>query len=205
MQHPGKFWDEKFDKPGYNYGKEPNVFFKAQLDRLIPGKLLLPAEGEGRNGLYAAQNGWEVTAFDVSIVGRKKALALAEENGVKVDYLVGDLLDLPLEEDCFDALACIYAHFPPNVRAIYNQQLSKLLKPGGTIIFEAFSKEQLEYQKHQASGGPKSFEMLFSEEEVKKEFPGINFEYLSTEEVNLSEGAHHNGLGSVVRMVGKRL
>lgn len=86
------FWNQRYDEPEYAYGTQPNLFFKDQLDQLTPGKLLMPAEGEGRNAVYAAGKGWEVTAFDSSSSGQKKALRLAQEKKVTLNYLVADAL-----------------------------------------------------------------------------------------------------------------
>ena len=95
----------------------------------------------------------------------------------------------------------IYAHVPAEIRKDFHQHLTRLLKPNGIIIFEAFSKEQLNY----SSGGPKSLDMLYSKEEVKEEFSGIHFDYLTTEIIHLDEGKYHQGPGSVVRFIGKKL
>jgi len=84
-----QFWDERYSQPEYAYGREPNVFFREQIEPLQPGRLLMPAEGEGRNGVYAARKGWVVDAFDISEKGREKALRLAEEMGVAIHYQVG--------------------------------------------------------------------------------------------------------------------
>ena len=86
------FWDERYSSEEYVYGVEPNQFFKQVLDKIpVPGKLLLPGEGEGRNAVYAAKCGWLVDAYDQSINAQKKALKLAEINDVIINYSVVDL------------------------------------------------------------------------------------------------------------------
>ena len=111
-----QFWDERYSSKAYAYGTEPNAFFKEKLSIIPPGKLLLPAEGEGRNAVFAAMQGWEVTAFDQSKEGKRKALLLAGEKGVKLDYLVGTLEDMAFEAESFDAIGLVYAHFPAELK-----------------------------------------------------------------------------------------
>lgn len=196
------FWNERYAQNDYAYGIHPNLFLDDSIGKLPEhGKILFPAEGEGRNAVFAAKNGFEVTAFDLSIEGKRKANKLANENNVQIDYLVGILEDLNFEPNSFDGAVLIYAHFPKAIRKAMHQQILRLLKPNGMIIFEAFSKEQLHYP----SGGPKEFAMLFSEEEVKEEFENVTFDFLKTEIIELNEGAFHQGKGSVVRFIGKKI
>ncbi|SDX87330.1 class I SAM-dependent methyltransferase [Flavobacterium degerlachei] len=195
------FWNERYAENEYAYGIQPNQFFSESISKLPEnGKILFPAEGEGRNAVFAAKNGFEVFAFDTSMEGKKKADKLANDNGVKIDYRVGILEELDFEPASFDGVVFIYSHFPKAIRATIHQQIERLLKSNGVVIFEAFSKEQLQYP----SGGPKDIEMLFSEEEVKEEFKNIAFDFLKTEIIELSEGPFHQGKGSVIRFIGKK-
>ncbi len=198
-EHPENFWNKRYDATEYIYGTTPNNFFKQQLDRLKPGNLLLPAEGEGRNALYAAKQGFDVTAFDSSSSGRKKALKLALENGINLNYRIADVLEFQNDQQ-FDVLGLVYAHFPSEIRKMANQRLLKFLKPNGKVIFEAFAKEQL----GNASGGPKNRDMLFSMEEVNEEFAGLQFELLERQTIQLDEGEHHKGKAEVIRFVGTK-
>jgi len=195
-----QFWNERYAASNFAYGKESNQFLKENLHFLPKGKVLFVAEGEGRNAVFVAKNGYEVSAFDYSESGQQKALMLAQEQGVSVDYLVSDVLELPYEKESFDGIVLIFAHFPAEIRKQAHLKLLELLKPGGKIIFEAFGKEQLNY----TSGGPKDIDMLFSEGEVRNEFPGISFDSLSTEKIVLDEGLFHQGEGVVVRFVGTK-
>lgn len=188
-------WDERYAQNEYVYGKQPNEFFRQQLQALRPGKILLPAEGEGRNAVFAALQDWSVVAFDSSVEGKKKALALAQEMGTSMDYQISSFENFDTEEQ-FDAIGLIYAH---NLNREENhKRLSKSLKKGGVIILEGFSKEQLNYN----SGGPKNIEMLFSVDELKSDFESFSSLNIWTEEIELSEGNYHSGKASVVRMVG---
>ena len=198
-------WNERYSKEEFAYGEEPNNYLKEQLDKLRPGKILFPAEGEGRNAVYAARLGWAVSAFDISIEGQKKALQLAEANHVKIDYQVGELQAMNFKESEFDAIALIYAHFPAEIKSPYHRELDKFLRKGGTIIFEAFSKNHLDYViKNEKIGGPRDIESLFSIDEIKSDFPNYEFAELAETEIELSEGLFHNGTASVIRFVGRK-
>ncbi len=205
MDNWTKVWEDRFGKDEFAYGTEPNDFLKTQIALLQPGKILFAAEGEGRNAVFAAKNGWEVSAFDISQEGKKKALQLALENHVTLDYQIGQLAELDFTPNQLDAIALIYAHFPADIKSNYHQQLDKLLKPGGTILFEAFSKNHLEYVTSNPNvGGPKDLAMLFSIEEIQHDFPNYEWIYLKEEIIDLHEGIYHNGTGSVIRFVGRK-
>ncbi|AZJ35096.1 class I SAM-dependent methyltransferase [Tenacibaculum singaporense] len=200
-----EFWNEKYQNTNFAYGKEPNLFFKKELQKIKTGKILLPADGEGRNSVYASKLGWDVTATDLSIEGKSKALKLASEFNVNLKYVVGDIQDLELPKESFDAIGLIYAHFSAWKISIIHQKLTTLLKPNGYIIFEAFSKNHLNYQKNNPKiGGPKDVDMLFSIEQIQQDFTGFEIQVLEEKEVFLNEGDSHNGKGSVIRFIGKK-
>lgn len=195
--YPADFWNERYAQKEFAYGTQPNVFFKEQLDQLEAGNILLPAEGEGRNALYAATQGWGVVAFDISKSGQEKAMQLSATQKVAINYQVTGVLEFTSQEQ-FDVIALSYAHFPANIRKQAHQHLLQFQKPNGVVIFEAFAKAQL----GKPSGGPKNIEMLFSIEEIKDEFPQLDFTLLSEEHINLSQGAYHQGKSDVIRFVG---
>ncbi|PJZ43750.1 class I SAM-dependent methyltransferase [Leptospira brenneri] len=200
-----KRWDERYSKEEFAYGEIPNQFLEAQLPKLDRGSILFPAEGEGRNAVYAAKLGWKVSAFDISSEGQKKAFQLAKREEVSIDYQVGTIESFNYTKEQFDAIALIYAHFPANIKSEYHQKLGALLKQGGYIIFEAFSKRHLEYlAKDEKMGGPKEIDMLFSIEEIQSDFPNYHISILEEKEVELKEGAFHDGTGSVIRFVGQK-
>lgn len=195
-------WNERYRNEEYAYGTEPNAFFKYHIDNMPVGKILLPAEGEGRNATYAAKKGWDVHAFDISIEGKHKAEQLSRSHKVNIKYEVGDLYDLPYEERSFDVIALIFAHFPAEIRSDYHNYLSKLLKTEGTIIFEAFSKDHLQFrQKNPSVGGPADISNLFSEGELRSYFHNYIFNQLDSKELYLEEGIYHQGLGYVIQCV----
>ena len=198
-------WNERYSKEAYAYGEHPNNYLKAQLEKLPVGNILFAAEGEGRNAVYAAELGWMVTAFDISMEGKNKAMRLAEKHKVTINYLVGEMEKMNFKPGQFDVIVLIYAHFPAEIKSSIHLQLDNYLRKGGTIIFEAFSKNHLTYNsKNPKVGGPKEIDVLFSIEEVRADFAGYEVEELVEKEIELNEGVFHNGLGSVVRFVGKK-
>lgn len=197
------FWDGRYSESDYVYGTEPNVYFKSKLDMLPPGSLLLPAEGEGRNAVYSASNGWQVKAFDSSSVGRMKALNLAESLNVKIDYEFTNDEDFYSTES-YDAAAFIFSHFG-NVRNNKTfPKLSGYIKPGGHIIFECFSINQIEFQQKHGSGGPSEIDMLFSTGDIHEIFPDFEILDLAQRTINLIEGKYHHGYASVIDFFGKK-
>lgn len=198
-------WDNRYSQEEFAYGTGPNNYLKEQLEKLPKGKILFPAEGEGRNAVFAAKLGWTVIAFDISIEGQKKALRLAERNNVVIDYRVGELQTLNFTDGEFDAIALIYAHFPASIKSQLHKALDKYLRKEGTVIFEAFSKDHLNYLAQKENvGGPKDIESLFSIEEIKTDFTNYNVIELKETEIFLNEGLYHNGHGSVIRFVGRK-
>lgn len=199
------FWNQRYRQEAFAYGKAPNQYFKENIQKLNPGKILFPAEGEGRNAVYAAQLGWDVYAFDISEEGKTKAKKWARENKVSINYQVGQLPDLNFGNGTFDAIALVFAHFPPNIKAEYHQLLDKKLKKGGMVIFEAFSKNNLDYRKKNPDiGGPLDKDLLFSTEELESYFKNYEVLELVEKEVDLNEGLYHKGKGSVIRFLGRK-
>ncbi len=199
------FWNQRYRAPEFMYGKKPNVYLKEKLTKFKPGTILFPAEGEGRNAVFAASLGWRVSAFDRSTEGRKKALSLAKEYQVEIEYETAELEDIGYRTAEFDAIALIFAHFPPEIRKVYFQHFNSCLKKGGILIFEGFSKKHLENQKINPSvGGPKELKLLFSEQELKEDFPNFDFLEFKERQVELNEGLFHKGKGSVIDFVAQK-
>ena len=196
----GKFWDERYSTTEFVYGTEPNYFFKNELDKLTPGNILLLGEGEGRNAVYAALNGWKVDAVDFSAKAKEKALQLAEENDVHINYKVVDLSKYKLKQNNYDAVAIIYLHLKPDIRGFIHSQVSESLHTGGKLILEVFEKEQLV----KSSGGPQKLEMLYSIEELKKDFVNMKIEFLKKHYINLDESDHHSGDAVVIRLIAEK-
>jgi SAM-dependent methyltransferase len=197
----GTFWDQRFAERGYAYGEEPNVFLSGQLSELDPGALLLPAEGEGRNAVWSAVRGWRVHAFDTSTVGRDKALATARRHSVEIVYelrsVAEDLSDL---EDRFDAAGLVFMHLPPEIRRQAHRAVARCLRPGGRLILEAFSKEQLE----RGTGGPREASLLYEVADLEHDFEDLEILSLKRCDVELAEGKYHRGESSVLRLLATR-
>ncbi|MTI33097.1 class I SAM-dependent methyltransferase [Xanthovirga aplysinae] len=201
-----ELWNERYKNQEFVYGKDPNLFFKEWLKKFKPGSILMPADGEGRNGVFAARMGWKVTSFDLSVEGRTKAFQLAKEKGVTLDYRVGDFDQLQFERESFDVVGLVFAHFSAEKKSIFHKKLNDYLKPGGIIIFEAFSKKHLNYYKlNPKVGGRMGKDMLFSEAEIMTDFENYEKIRLQEEEIQLNEGKNHIGRGSVIRFVGRKV
>lgn len=194
-------WNQRFSEDGYAYGTEPNQFFKEEIDKRSPGRMLLIAEGEGRNAVYAAQIGWQVDAFDFSEAAKNKAMKLAESKGVNVNYTVLDMKDISLKDNYYDAAALIFVHVDPELRSEVIKKIVASLKQEGIIILEVFEKEQV----GKSSGGPKDAALLYSLEEVVEEFADLDFITLSKELIELNEGKYHQGEAVVIRFVGAKV
>ena len=200
-----EFWNERYGRDEYVYGEEPNEYLKEHLPRYPVGSVLFPAEGEGRNAVFAAKLGWKVSAFDQSKEGQKKALKLAEKNHVTINYQVGEFKDIHYKDGEFDAIVLVYAHFPTDKKSVYHKILSQYLRKGGIIIFEGFSKTHHQNQQiNKKAGGPKDIDMLFSIKEIRTDFSNCEIIELEEKEVELEDGLFHSGKGNVIRFIGRK-
>ena len=192
------FWNQRFGETDYVYGTEPNAFFKSVIDGLKPGKLLLPAEGEGRNAVYAATLGWQVDAIDFSEAGRDKALRLATQHGAMIRYEIADATSYTTLER-YDLIGLFYFHLAPDRRRAAYRNYSDLLEVGGKIVAEFFHPDQL----GNSSGGPKQLDWLIPETELAETFADLEIELLERREVELDEGPYHRGAAVVTRFIGQ--
>ncbi len=193
------FWSQRFAAQEYAYGEQPNVFFRQQLDLLPVGKLLLPAEGEGRNAVYAACKGWEVWAYDFSEAAREKAMSLAQKCGeLHFRYDLCTHQEASYPEEYFDVVALIFAHTPE--RKLLHERAVHWLRPGGMLLLEGFSKKQLHY----TSGGPKQEALLFDRAMLKSDFQSLSTFEIEEAVVVLDEGPYHQGQAAVIRVVGRK-
>ncbi|MEX2380332.1 MAG: class I SAM-dependent methyltransferase [Vicingaceae bacterium] len=194
------FWNERYRNKEYVYGKSPNEFLKKQLSHLPVGKILLPSEGEGRNAVYAAENGWEVTAFDQSESAKSKAEQLATDKNVDINFQLADASTFDYGKEEYDLIALIYAHFPPKLRKKVHTACVQALKKGGHLILEGFRTEQLNFQ----SGGPKKEEMLFTDKMIKEDFKSLAVKQLYLPIIHLNEGKYHQGEAAVIQYIGQK-
>ncbi len=191
------FWNQRYSEPGFAYGTAPNAYFKSVIDKLPPGKLLVPGAGEGRDAIYAATLGWDVLAFDQSEAGRDKALKLASEHNVSIRYEITDVQHFVTTEK-FDAVALIFFHLPPVLRQAMHVGMQEWLPQGGHVIIEAFTPAQLQ----NTSGGPKELSFLLTSEILAKELSYLKILENAEMQTELDEGPYHKGLADVVRMHG---
>lgn len=195
------FWDQNFSAPGYKYGTAPNAFLADQAHRITPGgEVLVPGDGEGRNSVWLAQQGFKATAMDASAVGLEKARALADERRVALQAEQGDLADWAPEPGRFDAVVLVYVHLPEAIRRGAHRRLASGLRPGGWLILECFHPGQLPH----TSGGPKDPGMLYTPEMLGEDWDGLLVAEMAWDgETVLSEGPGHQGLAHVTRWIGR--
>lgn len=193
-------WNNRYSSDEFVYGKKPNKFFEEEINKLKPGKLLMLGEGEGRNAVYAAVQGWDVDAVDQSEAGKAKATQLSSEREVKINYHVDDVYSYTPKQNYYDAAAFIFIHLEEKLRSIVFKKAVNSLKSGGKIILEVFEKDQIKYD----SGGPKDEALLYSLEDISGEFIELDFEKFSKEIITLDEGKYHQGKAAVIRFVGEK-
>jgi SAM-dependent methyltransferase len=194
------FWNKRYQDTDFVYGTQPNVYFKEQINLLKPGSLILPADGEGRNAVYAASKGWDVTAVDYSKEGRDKALQLANAKSVKIQYHLSDLSVFDFPVVTYDAVAFIYVHLPRSIIETVYQNVINSLKKGATVIVEVYSINQL----GRDSGGPQDERVLYTKNRLKELLSGTEIQFLEEQEIELNEGKYHNGKAMVLRALATR-
>lgn len=194
------FWDKRYAENETVYGKQPNRFFKNFIDTHKPGTILLPAEGEGRNAVYAAGKGWKVDAFDFSEEARKKAIILSKESNLAINYWRDEIENFRASKK-YDAAGLIYVHLPKNIRETFHREIHNSLKSGGYLIFEAFAKEQI----HLNSGGPKDVSLLYDAPAICSDFPFLHIISCGQKEIELNEGIFHKGKAAVLQLTGQKL
>jgi len=193
-----KMWDERFARADPVYGNEPNAFLKEQAAHWKPdGRVLVPGDGYGRNGLWLAGQGFHVHTVDLSPVGVERARTTAQAQGAHMTIECADLTRWDWPSGEFDAVASIFLHLPPEIRAAMHASMLGALRQGGILILEAFTPAQLQY----SSGGPKQVELLYTAEILRHDFASAEPVELAEEIVDLHEGPMHSGPGAVVHAV----
>ncbi|WP_058368640.1 class I SAM-dependent methyltransferase [Psychrobacter sp. ENNN9_III] len=197
-------WNERYSKPEYVFGTEPNDFLKEQFQRIpAGGRVLCLAEGEGRNAVFLAEQGYRVTAMDLSDVGLNKALKLAIDRDVTITTQVADLADYQFGENEWDGMVSIWAHMPTDVRQYIHTQIVPALRPNGVFILEAYTEQQLDME---AVGGPPAAQKVRfnSLKNIQNELTELE-EIIGVEKQRMvTEGTGHHGLSAVVQFVGKK-
>ncbi len=199
MGHPeAEFWDRMYDGDAYRFGVEPNAFLAARAGAIRPGgAVLCIGDGEGRNGVWLARQGFRVTSLDQSAVAARKCAQLATRSGVEIESVIGRLPEHPLPEAGFDAIVLIFVHLRPELRRQVHAAALRALRRGGVVILEAFTPAQL----GRPSGGPRFVEALQTASELAKDFAALEIRELAELETELDEGEGHCGPAAVVRLV----
>ncbi len=190
-------WDERYSSDEYVYGTKPNEYLASVANQLPTGKVLCLAEGEGRNAVYLAEQGYDVTAVDASRVGLEKAQRLAKERGVKIKTVVADLADFEIEENSWDGIVSIFCHVPPIIRKPLHRKVVAGLKSGGVLILEAYRPKQLDY----GTGGPPVAELTMTLDGLKEELEGLEIKQGAELDRDVTEGLFHTGIGAVVQVI----
>lgn len=195
-------WNERYSEDGYAYGDVPNDFLRENYERLPTGKVLCLAEGEGRNAVFLAENGYDVTAVDFSEVGLQKANELAGNRNVSIKTVQADLAEFEIAENNWNAIVSIWAHVPSIIRRGLHLKVVKGLKSGGAFLLEAYTPKQIEF----GTGGPKAeqIDLTMKLSDLKRELDGLQFEIAGETERQINEGKYHNGQSAVVQILAFR-
>ncbi|MFP4080125.1 MAG: SAM-dependent methyltransferase [Ectothiorhodospira sp.] len=196
-----EFWDNRFAASEYVYGTAPNAYLLAHHALYRPGqRVLCVGDGEGRNGVWLARRGLEVTSVDFSRQALAKAEALAQHHGVVVNTVCADLVGWDCPRDHFDHVVSIFLHLPPPQRRMVHASMFRALRPGGWLLMEAFHPEQV----HHDSGGPRDLNMLYSSITLREDLMDGEFRELAEVAVHLDEGPGHQGRAAVTRALIRR-
>ena len=202
MSEPVNPWDERFAGEEYLFGEAPNAFLARQATHLpAHGLALAVADGEGRNGVWLAQQGLSVVSLDGSRVAQAKAKRLAERAGVTMEIVLADIAAWTWPTDRYDVVAAIFIQFAdPQLRAEMFRGMIAALKPGGLLLLEGYGTKQLEY----GTGGPRTLENLYTEEILLEAFGDLDIISLESYDAEISEGPRHVGMSALVDLVARK-
>jgi cyclopropane fatty-acyl-phospholipid synthase-like methyltransferase len=198
-----QFWNERFDKKEFIFGKEPNEYLVEQVSLYLKpnSSVLCIADGEGRNGVWLAKQGMRVTSFDVSDIALSKANQFAADNKVNIEYSLCDTDGFDWQTNSYDAVVAIFIQFAdPEMRARIFKQVHQTLKLGGLFILQGYTPKQLVYK----TGGPSLIEHLYTEEMIRELSQDFEILQIQCYEKELSEGARHTGMSALLGMVAKK-
>lgn len=193
-------WNTRFSGEDYFYGTEPNDYLKAQADALVPGEALCLGAGEGRNAVYLAGLGFDVTAMDISAVGLTKALKLAQSRGFHLTTHEANIVTEPFGEARWDLITSIFCHLPSAVRPELYRKVVRALRPGGHFILEAYTPEQLQLK----TGGPREIDLLLEPEATEAQLEGLEFLHVESKRRTIKEGLGHQGESAVLQIFGQK-
>lgn len=194
---PRSMWEDRFSIESYLYGTDPNEFLRDNVSVLPAGKVLCLAEGEGRNAVFLAESGFDVRSVDFTEAGVAKTLRLAEQRGVSVQAVLGDLAVVDIGSVRWDSIVSIFAHMPPKVRRSLHARVVTALKPGGVFLLEAYTPDQI----GRGTGGPSTPEMTMTLAGLRDELAGLEFVHAVELQREIVEGPGHTGVGAVVQLI----
>ncbi|MGD0185013.1 MAG: class I SAM-dependent methyltransferase [Roseiarcus sp.] len=205
MADPAAMWDRRYAGDGFAYGETANAYLSGQRARLRAGmRALVPGDGEGRNGVWLAEQGLIVDTLDLSRHGVAKARRLAQARGVALNAVQTDALAWEWPGEAYDVVALIFLHLVADERRALHARVVGALKPGGLVILEAFRPEQLARQAAGARGGPRVRELLYALDDLEADFAALNTIELGEADADFDEGTLHVGLSAVVRATMRR-
>ena len=198
---PRDHWNRRYDRAEFVYGEAPNAFLRQHAAGLAPGRALCVADGEGRNGVWLAEQGWQVVSVDFSAVAQRKAAALAAKRGVTLTLTEADVHAWDYPDAAFDLVVDIFTQFSaPAARARKWAGMLRSLAPGGHAIVMGYSTAQLAH----GTGGPGEIANLYTTEMLRSAFEGLEIVHLSEAELVLDEGIQHKGLSAIAGIVARR-
>ena len=199
--YPQEMWNKRFSTPDYVFGEEPNAFLVSQAARLGKGHALALADGEGRNSVWLAKQGFTVDAFDFSPPAVEKAKALAAKHNVNLNFSCNAWQSFDWPTARYDLVAGIFFQFAtPEERAELFEKIKQSLKPGGVLVIQGYGKNQLAFK----TGGPDKLEHLYDEDLLRQAFAGFEVQVCETYETSITEGAGHSGMSALVGFVARK-
>jgi cyclopropane fatty-acyl-phospholipid synthase-like methyltransferase len=195
-------WEGRFSAPGYVFGTEPNAFLKSQAHVLKAGQNALTlADGEGRNGVWLAEQGLDVLAVDFSPTALKKSRKLAAERGVTLRTEQADLATWTWPREEFDVVVGIFFQFAtPAQRPRFFAGIKQALRPGGLLLMQNYRAEQLQYR----TGGPSDIERLYTRALLQQAFGDFSALDIKEYDAVMSEGSGHAGMSALIDLVGRK-
>jgi len=190
-------WDAEYQQEDFVFGTAPNDFLAEAYDFFPKGKILSIGEGEGRNAVFLARMGYDVTGLDAVSSGFAKGQKLAESHNVSVHWQLADLNDFLWEPSRWDGILSIFCHLPSELRKRVHTQAAQALRPNGVFMLEAYAPEQIRY----GTGGPKSLDMLPDLTTLLADFPTLKVLHARTLERGVVEGHRHTGLAMVNQVI----
>lgn len=194
-------WHQRFSDDQYFYGTAPNDFLREASQYIPEGSAVISlGEGEGRNAVFLAEQGHRLTAVDMALSGLEKTKKLAAERGVEVATVHADLSEYQLEPAAWDAVINIFCHMHKSERLDFHQRIQDGLKSGAVLIFECYTTKQPKYK----TGGPSNIDLLYTIEELERDFSAMEILHLAEVEREIHEGEGHSGLSSVVQLIARK-